>query len=169
MESVLTTLFTAIIVIISMVTMVVSSLNSANMVSDSFRDIEERISAERGTSIDITEAEVIEEQVFISVTNDGNYKLGQFDKWTVLLEAQNGVTHYVQHVEGTFPGDGEWAVQEIVLPNGSPEVFDPGILNPWETMVLVLNVPAIFQAGFAARPIITTPNGVTCQCLITWQ
>ena len=169
MESVLTTLFTAIIVIISMVTMVVSSLNSANKISDSFRAIEERISSERGTSIEVEDAHLIGENVYMSIKNDGNYNLSQYDKWTVLVEGQDRVTHYVQYTAGTSPGENEWGVQGIFLPNGNPEVFDPGILNPWETMILVFNVPSIFQSGFAARPIISTPNGVTCQCLITWQ
>jgi hypothetical protein len=169
MESVLTTLFTAIVVIISMVTMVVSSLNSANLISDSFKTIEERINSERGTSIDVEHADIIGDLVFISIKNDGNYNLEQFEKWTVLIQAQDNVTHYLQYVEGTSPGEGEWAVQGIFLPDTNPEIFDPGILNPWETVILVLNVPVIFQSGFAARPIISTANGVTCQCLITWK
>jgi hypothetical protein len=58
-------------------------------------------------------------------------------------------------------------VERICLSNGSQEIFDPGILNPDEQLILHLNAGVPLQSDETIRIVIATGNGVTSQCLAT--
>ena len=106
----------------------------------------------------------------LAVTNEGQTDLAEFARWDVIVEYQNSGTDYATYLEYTTdtpPGDNQWMVAGIYLPNGNAEVYDPGILNPEEKMKLVIVLNPGTECGTTARITISTPNGVTAQCLVT--
>jgi hypothetical protein len=97
------------------------------------------------------------------VENTGHTKLASFSQWDVFvnyfdISVATYSTKWLQYTDGT-PGDNEWQKAAIYV-NGQPEVFEPGILNPGEEMVIDANLNPSLVISTDADVIIATPNGV---------
>ena len=103
------------------------------------------------------------------VENTGQTKLAGFSKWDVIVQYYDGGgTYYVKwlpYTEGAL-GDNEWQRTAIYL-NGQPEVFEPGILNPGEEMLIDAKLSPSPQQGTNANVIIASPNGVQDSLALT--
>ena len=102
----------------------------------------------------------------MTVQNAGETKLEDFDKWDVILQYYDPNDNYLlkrlDYNSGT-PNNDEWTVKGIYLNAGSgtAEVFDPGIFNPDEEMVLLLKVNPIVGTPNANMVTVATYNGVS--------
>jgi len=107
--------------------------------------------------------------VTLAVANDGQTDLAEFATWDVIADYQNGGTGqlvYLEYTAGNPPGSNQWTVEGIYLSNGNAEVYDPDILNPGEKLKLVIDLSPDIAPGTTARITVSTPNGVTSQCLL---
>lgn len=98
----------------------------------------------------------------IVLENTGQTKLADFDKWDVIVQYfdESGV-YYVQwlpYVEGSS-APYEWDVGWIHM-NGQPEIFDPGVLNPGEQIMIRTRLDVGVNTTNMA--VVSTPTGVTC-------
>jgi archaeal flagellar protein FlaF len=100
----------------------------------------------------------------VTLRNSGQTKIGDFGKWDVVVQYHDNDSTYhvmwIPYIVGV-PGDNEWTKEGIYLDAGSKtaEVFDPGILNPGEEIIIEVKVNPSVAAGTTNLVVISTPNG----------
>lgn len=97
-----------------------------------------------------------------TVKNDGQTKLASFDKWDVIVNYEDsGGDLYTKWLPYTTasPLDNEWQNARIGL-NGPVEFFEPGILNPLEEMVVLINLDPPSENATSGSIAMAAPNGV---------
>lgn len=102
--------------------------------------------------------------VRIKIRNSGQAKLADFDRWDVVVQYYSDPIFtedpdiynvaWLPYTEGSL-GNMQWTISGIYVDATAltPEVFEPGILNPDEEMVL--------QARLAPTVAMTTTNLIT--------
>jgi hypothetical protein len=147
--------------------MITNSFHVATTLSDSWKEMEAKASSIRNTHIDAVSSNYTGGNIILTVQNKGATDLEDFPAWDVIAAYQDGGVEYLDYTSGYSPGSNEWAVEGIYMPNGSPEVFDPEILNPGEEIKTELNLSQEVSENETVRITISAPNGVTAQCLVT--
>jgi hypothetical protein len=79
------------------------------------------------------------------------------------VQSQSGSVSYLNYRGSNPLGDNEWTVTGIYINTGNPEVFDPGILDPGEQMIVAIQLNPEISSGEACRITISTPNGINAQ------
>jgi hypothetical protein len=148
--------------------MMMHFFQSSSMISDSWKQMEQQAGSIRRTEIAAVPPETYQGgNINLTVRNDGQTNLADFPYWDVIAQRQGMAAYYIDYTENASPGNNKWTVQGIYLSDNTTEVFDPNILNPGEKMIVVVNLnPEIVQET-TGRVAISTPNGVTSQCLVT--
>ena len=168
METIIVSVVSMALIIISTLTVTISTFQSANRMADAWKAMETRSSSIGQTEIRVTApAGYAGGLINLTVANEGHTNLSDFTDWDVILQYQTGDSTYLGYEPGGTPAPGEWAVLAIRVADGSPEVFDPGILNPGEVMTVSINPATEILEGQMARMIVATPNGITSQGYVT--
>lgn len=169
MESILISLVSVALIIIATVTMTISTFGAAITVTDSWNEIEQRTEEIRRTSIDVTPPDSYAGgNINLMVTNDGQTDLSDFTHWDIIVEYQTGSIRYIDYTPDA-PGDNQWTLEGIYLTSNTStaELFDFNILNPGETANLTINLNPEIGAGEHGKITVSTPNGVTAQCIVS--
>ena len=99
----------------------------------------------------------------VTVDNSGQYKLGDYDKWDLIVRYDDSggsrYSEWLPYTEGT-PGDNEWQKAGICL-GGQPEFFEPDLLNPQEELIILAKLNPLPGDATSANLTITTPNGIS--------
>jgi hypothetical protein len=174
METALISLVCVAIIIVGTVTTMLNSFNAASTVAESLKEMEEEAGNIRRTEIDARDNNNTGGgDFYITVDNDGQTNLSQFSKWDVIVQYRgsddNYYLKYLEYTASDPPGNDRWTVDGIYLPGGGSEVWDIDILNPGENMQLQIDLNPRIDRYSTARITISTPNGVTSQCLATRQ
>src|ERR1035437_5808267 len=104
--------------------------------------------------------------VDVTLKNSGQIKLADYNKWDVIVQYTdvNSIKQvkWIPYTSGS-PGNNQWTVKGIYLDAGSltPEVYDIGILNPGEEIVLETKLDPALHDGSANVISLNTPNGVS--------
>jgi archaellum component FlaF (FlaF/FlaG flagellin family) len=133
---------------------------------------EERLERERtNLAITGTETQSSGSIIRVKVRNSGQVKLADFDRWDVVVE------YYADGEEEEDPDeyqvswlpytaetldDMQWTVNGIYVDADAltPEVFEPGILNPDEEMVIQAQVSPAVAMTTTNRILISSINGI---------
>ena len=95
--------------------------------------------------------------------NTGQTRLADFEKWDLIVQYYNSTGNYsiqwLPYTDNTL-GDNEWEVVWIRL-NGGNEVFEQGVLNPEEQIMLRAQLNPAVGAGTTNMVVTATPAGVT--------
>ena len=98
----------------------------------------------------------------ITVENTGQTKISDFQDWDLIVQYyDSGGTYHVEWLP--FTGTAatyEWEVSWIRL-NDAPEIYDPGVLNPGEQLLIRTYLDPRTGAGSTNLAVISTPSGVT--------
>ncbi|MFH1651018.1 MAG: hypothetical protein ABID87_02780 [Chloroflexota bacterium] len=101
--------------------------------------------------------------LYIRLTNNGQTKVADFSKWDVIVQYYDSTgTYYVKWLpynEGAL-GNDEWQKSRIYLAGGQPEVFDPDIVNPGETIEIEAKLDPAVGSGTTNMAVVSTPNGI---------
>jgi hypothetical protein len=163
METALVSLFTVIMLVVTMTT-----LGSVNMISESFQSMEKKAVGIQLTAIEASGREFRGNTIVLDVDNIGQTNLADYASWNVLVQLENGNTVSLSFAESpALLGDNQWAVETIRMANGQPEIFDPNILNPSEEMTILLVLMPPLASLESARITLATPNGITSQTQVT--
>jgi archaellum component FlaF (FlaF/FlaG flagellin family) len=166
-ENVLPTLL-AIAVIVFGATSAYSATNSTvddiarswKAMADVAEDRQRTVLSVTGTAV-----EAGGEYVQVTVANSGQEMVTVFSRLDVIVEYTDSgaAAHiaYLDYVAGS-PAAGEWTVMTI-----SNDVFDPGLLNPGEAMVIRLRVDEL-ESGTTNRVTIVSPNGNVATATIVY-
>ncbi len=90
--------------------------------------------------------------VEIVLQNSGQTKMADYDKWDVIVQYYDDSGNYhvqwLPYVDGTSAVY-EWDVGWIEL-NGTPAVFDPGVLDPGEQIMIKTRLFPVVGSGTTA-------------------
>jgi hypothetical protein len=170
LESLFISLISVALVVVATVSMTVSLFTSTVNITDSWRKIEERSELVRRTSIVASPPVSYNGGVVVlTVANNGETNLANFDNWDVIVEYRSGQTNYLSYTSNPVPAANEWTIEGIYLSTNTsmPEVFDIGILNGWETAKIILGLAQEIGGGESVRFTVSTDIGVTSQCIVT--
>jgi hypothetical protein len=154
------------LLMLATLTLAEQSLSSQDAVSKSWREMQERLEERTRTDLSPIAAQTINAGATVELTlrNDGDTKLADFDQWDVILQYGSGSGNAEWYPYGS--GSDEWDVGGIYLDasQSTPEAFDPDILNPGEEMVIWVWVSPPVGTHQA---IVATPNGITASTVFT--
>jgi hypothetical protein len=168
METALVSLFTVVMLVVTMLTMVMTTLGSVNAIADSFQAMEKQAASIQLTGIDAHHREFRGDTIVLEIDNIGQTNLGNYESWNVLVQLESGqITSLIFAESAGAMGDNQWAVDGFWMASGQPEVFDPKILNPDEEMTILLVLMPPLGSLQSARIMVATPNGVTAQTQVT--
>jgi hypothetical protein len=99
----------------------------------------------------------------IILENSGQVKLANFDKWDIIVQYYDGTGGYyaewLPYTQAAL-GDNEWELAWIRL-NGAAELFEPGVLNPKEQMMIRARLNPAVGTNTTNMVVVATPSGVT--------
>ena len=168
METSLVSLISMALIVISVVTMTVSTFQSSSKLADSWKEMEKVSSRAARTSIAASAPSDYQSGLIdLTIENTGQVNLNGFSGWDIISQFQSGNSRYLAYTSGYPPGDNQWTIKGIYMPDGIPEVFDPKILNPGERMVVSIQLNPVLANGETLKVTISTPVGITSQCYVT--
>lgn len=109
--------------------------------------------------------------IVITLRNTGTTKLADFDEWDMIVQYYTAagvyVTDWFPYVTSGSPADNQWTVLGIYISAADtrPEVYDPGILNPGEEVVIQIKVAPAVGMDTTNLVTIAVPNGVSLSAI----
>ena len=160
------------LLLLAMLTMTEQALFAQEMAGESWREMQERKGERNRTALSASaEITLTGQAVDVTIRNDGDTKLADFDQWDVILQYTDIYT--TPHAEWYPYGSGgnewnEWT-EKIYLDasKDTDEVFDPGIFNPGEEMVITVYVSPTVGSSTTNTVTVATPNGITASTVFT--
>lgn len=143
------------------------SFESLDMASDAWKRMETRSTAIARTGIQVIGSADSNPVWDVTVRNSGQTPLADFDTWDVIVQYSlpSGAFQVTRlsYTVAASPADNQWTVTGIFINAGAgtPEVFQPKILDPNEEMVVRLRLFPSPPVGGVRRITISTPNGVS--------
>jgi hypothetical protein len=165
MENLFITIVCIALILLATVSYATSSLDSADMISNSFKTMLEKAGEISRTEITATGATTANgSDVEITLNNDGNTALRNFRRWDVIVRYQGGATVWVPYSASATPG---WSDNGTFL-NGGADIFEPGILNPAETLKIMMRLSPAVTENTTNLAVISTDSGVKTQRSFGW-
>ncbi len=164
----------AIVALVVIALMLTAALTWSQTAYTSFDSVSQALKQTVQTTQDVsrTNIEVVNAQtqggfVQVSVLNSGEVHLSQFDKWDVLVQYYDASNGYhisdLTYTENSSPANGQWSIVGIYTDASltQKEVFEPGILDPGEVMLMRLSLTPLPGAGTTNLVTVSTDNGVS--------
>lgn len=166
MSNAIVTLFVVALMLTAVLSWSQASVGSMDSAAESWKQMVETAREVSRTDIDVIDAQYQEPFVEVLVRNCGEVHLAQFSKWDVMVNYYDAGGGYhissLSYTEDSDPGDDQWAVVTIYSDDSlsQEEVFEPGILNPGEVMLMKLNLQPKPGLGTTNWVIVGSNNGV---------
>jgi len=165
MENLFITIVCIALILLATVSYATSSLSSADMISNSFKMMVERAGEISRTEITATGATTADgSAVEVTLRNDGNTALRNFRRWDVIVRYQGGTAIWIPYSASAVPG---WSDNGTFL-NGGADIFEPGILNPAETLKIKMRLLPAVADNTTNLAVISTDSGVKTQRSFGW-
>jgi hypothetical protein len=166
MENLFITIVCIALIMLASVSYASSSLSSADAIGNSFKTMAERVREIGRTNIIAENTTTADgSAVEITLRNDGNTALRNYSRWDVIVRYANGTTTWIPYQAAD--GRGWWSDNGTFL-NGSPDVFEPGILNPGETLKINVYPNPAVDKDTTTMVVVSTDNGVNTQKVFNW-
>lgn len=174
METILTAFIVITLILFAALTIFTGYLTAQDTLRAAWQEMEDRLAAQRRTDLTPLLAETQSSGAVIELTlrNEGDTRLTDFDAWDVMTQYYTAPGDYqilwFRYVEDE-PASGEWCVIGIYLDaaTATPEMYEPGILNPGEEMLLRLRVVPPVGPNTTNLAVISTDTGVTMSMMFT--
>lgn len=176
MESAVATLIIVTVLLFGALTMAHTFLSMQDELLQSWRAMEERVGERAATGLAVVRGEVVGmgEAVEVTLRNDGRVRLADYARWDVIVQHDAPAAQHLAwypHADAAAPGEACWTVvglyRDAAL--GAAEVFEPGILNPGEEIVIRISISPAVAAGSTAVAVVATPNGVSAATAIAHE
>ncbi len=168
MENAITGLIVVTLLLLAVFTIGQTYLTTQGAVLESWRGMEERLGERFRTNLSPVRAEVLVGGHFVELTlqNDGDTKLADFERWDVIVQYHEDGGMYIQRwlPYDDLGGDNSWLVD---FSEGSMDVIEPRILNPGEQMVVRIALNPPVATGTTNWVTIAAPNGVSTAAAFT--
>jgi len=167
METAIVSIICIALIMIGGMTMSQGFLSSVDTTATGLEEVSVRDEGVMRTNLSTLSASYLpSNEIEVVLRNNGQTKLGDFARWDVIVHYyDNGGTYYVEwlpYTENTTLGDNQWRKRGIYLnaENQTAEVFEPGILNPGEEMVIGAKVNPLVGLGTTNLVVTSTPSGI---------
>lgn len=170
MESVLAAFFVMFIMIFGVLTFTDEFVSSQTAIQEAWQDMETRRDDQADTQLVILDAHTTDSGsvVLLNLQNSGAVKVADFRRWDVFIQYMDDavpVGYHIDHLtyspnDPTIEG---WSINGIFLDIAKDqlEAYNPGILDPGETLVMHLRLAPAIGPGQAALVNISMTNGVS--------
>lgn len=163
MESGLPALLIAAILMLSTVLMARGGFMGADAIGQSLRQSETRYGQQNRTGLSVTSTAIDGSGANITITlrNDGQTSVASFADMDLLVQyfGETGTRYdkWLPYTSGALAAD-TWKPGSF-----TNDIFEPGILNPGESMELLIRVNPVVGQATSNLAIIGTEKGVTIQ------
>lgn len=167
MENALSALIVIGVMILSMLGLTERSITSQAQIAQATQAMQQRQLDRSGTNLAAIGAttSALGSSVTLTFQNTGRVRLINFDRWDVFLAYTDGVGNF--HV-GWYANPAQWTSQIYqTLSPPTSEVFEPGILNSGEYIVVQVSVEPAVGAGTTNMATVSTPSGITASTVFT--
>ena len=159
-------------VLVAVLTLTDSSFYSVDVISGSWKEMEERTGDVSRTEIsNVDESTCDGANVEVTLKNDGQVTLAGFDEWDVVLEHYSGDgtdynVNWLTYNSGVL-GNNEWNIEGIYLDASAPtsEIYEPDFFNPGEEMKISMKLNPVVASETTNRATISTPTGITAEVM----
>jgi hypothetical protein len=161
MESVLPAFVVVLIMLFAWLVPVQSLLSAQDRIQFSQQAMESRLLDRARTNLETVKAKVNDEGSLLDlvVENTGQSKLADFDQWDLILQYYDGDGGYqvvwLPYLDGDSPAENTWTLLDI-----SDDFFEPGILNPGETMHVRVSLSPDVGPLTTNQVAVTTGDGI---------
>jgi hypothetical protein len=165
METAFVSMVCVVLIVIGGMTMSRGFLTSVDSTSANIDSISQRNEEIMRTNVQVLSAsQTSGDMLEVTLQNIGQTKLADFSQWDIIVHHQDvsdgfHVTWMPYNPE--ILNDNEWNVKGIYTLADLTEVFEPGIFNPDEKMVIQVDINPRVKKDSTNQVLITTPNGVT--------
>jgi hypothetical protein len=165
METAFVSMVCVVLIVIGGMTMSRGFLSSIDSTSANIDSLSQRNEEIMRTNIQVLSAiQTSGNRLEVTLQNTGQVKLADFGQWDVIVHHMDNSDQF--HVtwmpySSQVLGENEWNVQGIYTLNDTAEVFEPGIFNPDEKLVIQVDIDPEVKAESTNQVLLTTPNGVT--------
>lgn len=170
METAFNGLIVLMVLMLLVFTFAYGYLNLHDSAISAARVMESRLSEQVRTDLSPTDATTIGGGGIVNVTiaNDGDVKLADFDRWDVIVEYEGTATgRQVAWLPYQGSAGSRWMVSGIYAA-GRPEAFEPNVLNPGEELVMQLWLSPTVALTSTNRVTVVTPNGISASTIFTY-
>jgi len=130
----------------------------ADVLSNSVMEMQENENEIMKTEIEITNISADETGIFVSLKNTGSTKIGDFDYMDVIIKYSNTSgavkTTWIPYQEDAGILENKWIAGNI-----SPDLVNPGILDPGEEMRLQILLEDSLEKDSVNWLLVAAPNG----------
>jgi len=167
MGNVLVTLILVPVILFGVLTLALGSFSSLDIISTSWKQMEEQMSERSRTKIGCTNTTANGAEVKIIVDNEGHVSIANFAHWDVIVQYYDvGSNYHAKWLSYTSsaPSSNEWTVSGISF-ESAPEVIEPGILNPGEEMEIVVSLDPAVAENTTALATVSSPNAISFEIM----
>lgn len=167
MSTALVSIVIAALLLASVALVAQASFTSVASLADAWKDMGVRTGEVARTDIEVVDTTRQSQLVDVIIRNSGETSLMDFKMWDVVVQYyQSSGTYYQKRLPYTAtapPGNNEWTVIGVYLDAGTqtPEVYQPGILDPEEELLIRLKLSPAASGGGPHRVIVGSSAGVT--------
>jgi hypothetical protein len=165
METSIPAVIVSAILMVSAMVLARSGYRSVDEMGQIWKEMEARSSEQVHTRLTITNVTSSTPYVDVDLRDDDSAALANYDRMDVLVEYTTGggapVLAWIPYTNGT-PAPNTWIVQGIIN-----DAFEPGILNPGETLRMRIWLDPPAGVGTTNRLLIATELGVTVSTTFT--
>jgi archaellum component FlaF (FlaF/FlaG flagellin family) len=165
METSIPAAIVAAIVMVSAMVLARSGYRSVDEMGQLWKEMEARSADQVRTQLTITNVTSSSPYVDAELRNDGSTTLAGYDRMDVVVQYTTGgatpVLAWMPYTDGALAPN-TWTVQNIIN-----DAFEPGILNPGETLSIRIWLDPPAGGGTTNRLVIATDLGVTVSTTFT--
>ncbi|MCA9901945.1 MAG: hypothetical protein KC433_27390 [Anaerolineales bacterium] len=173
MESIVTVIIVVALILTAGLNIFQTSLDTQEQLMNSWQEMEERTDDRVRTDLTPISATVQNNGGLVQLTlkNNGRTSLTNFDEWDIFMQyySSGDVYHtdWYPYTSGA-PGGNQWTATIYTdAAGGIPELYEPGILNPDEELLLQLNIAPGIALTTTNRLTLSANNGITASTIIT--
>ena len=165
MDTVLIALLVMMVILFGVLTLTSGWLASQRLAAAAWDERQARALERSATALRIVDASAQGGEITLTVENEGSSNLADYDQWDLIVHCYTAMGQYrirrLRHAPAAPMGEW-WDVQGIYVDasESRPEVYDPGILNPGEALVIRATLETPLDGEAIHLAVLSTENGV---------
>ena len=174
MESLITVILVVTLILFAGLNIFQETLEAQDVLTTTWQEMEE-ISGDRARTVLTPISSTIKNSgatLEVVLKNEGSIKLTDFDRWDIFLQYYTDSASYEidwYPYVSAFPANNQWTNAGIYIDanTAQPEIYERGILNPGEEMVVQLQLMPTIGMTTTNMLTLSTEFGIQASTIIT--
>jgi hypothetical protein len=174
MESLITVILVVTLILFAGLNIFQETLEAQDALTTTWQEMEE-ISGDRArTTLTPISSTIKSNGAIVEVIfkNEGSTKLTDFDRWDIFMQYYTDSASYRSDwypYVAVYPGSNQWTNAGIYVDasTAQPEVYEPGILNPGEEIIIQLQLMPTIGMTTTNMLTLSTEYGIQASTIIT--